>query len=267
MARRRLAGRAPKPGKPRRGAAPGGKGVRVNPGAVSFATIGEALESITDSSARKQYVLTIAPGTYEERVTLKPYCFLRGSGQEETIVTAPPTPQQLGRGTIVTASNSGISDLTVRCVGGSWSEWSTALNVGASSPFHAEDVTLVTDDEGNVGVNGETVGVNWNPSEAGPSQVFLARATVISKMSAQSVAVALLVNDAQAQVTASKVVASGGTQSFGVHANGGATVTLEDCEISGETFALAIPDGRSRLVAKGCRIDGPVGPGVQVVGG
>ena len=262
-----MSGRAPKTEKPKpRRAAAGGKGVRVNPGAVSFATIGEALESITDSSARKQYVLSIAPGTYEERVTLKPYCFLRGSGQEETIVTAAPTPHQLGRGTIVTAANSGISDMTVRCAGGSWSEWSTALNIGGSAPFHAEDVTLVTDDEGNAGVNGETVGVNWNPSQAGPSQVFLARATVISKMSEQSVAIALLVNEAQAQLTASKIVASGGTQSFAVHANGGATVTLDDCDVGGETFALAIPDGRSRIVAKSCRIEGPVGPGVQVVG-
>jgi pectin methylesterase-like acyl-CoA thioesterase len=252
----------------RRRPSAGGKTVRVDPGAATFATIGEALESITDSSVKKQYVLTVGPGTYEERVTLKPYCYLRGAGQEETIVTAAPTPQQLGRGTIVTASNSGISDLTVRCAGGSWAQWSTALNVGGSSPFHAENVTLVSDDDGSPGINGEAVAVNWNPSQAGPSQVFLAHATVIANMqSDQSVAVALIVNDAQAQLTESKVTATGGTQSFGVHANGGATVALEGCEIEGTTFALAIPDGRSRIVATGCRIDGPVGPGVQVVDG
>ena len=82
--------------------------VQIDPGGAAYPTIGAALASITDNSVQKQYLLTVGPGTYNETVTLKPYCYLHGSGQAETFVTAPPTPEQYGRGTIITSSNSTI---------------------------------------------------------------------------------------------------------------------------------------------------------------
>jgi pectin methylesterase-like acyl-CoA thioesterase len=247
-------------------AAGNGNSVQIDPGGATFPTIGAALASITDASQQKQYLLTLSPGTFNETVTLKPWCFLQGSGQDQTVVTAPPTPDQLGRGTIITASNSSVSNMTISCVGGSWGQWSTALNIGGSSPFYAEQVMLVSDDQGNAGINSETVAVNWNPSVQGPSQAYLAYATVISNMqSNQSVAVAMIVNDANAELTESKVVAEGGLQSNGVQSNGGATVNLYNCSVSGTTWALEIPDGASTLIATNCQIDGPVGQGVQIV--
>jgi pectin methylesterase-like acyl-CoA thioesterase len=240
--------------------------VQIDPGGGTFPTIGAALASITDNSLQKQYLLTVGPGTYAETVTLKPYCYLHGSGQAETVVTAPPTQEQLGRGTIITSSNSSVSDMTVSCTGGTWGDWSTALNIGGSSPFYAENVMLISDDEGNAGINSETVAVNWNPSQQGPSQVYLSYATVISNMqSGDSTAVAMIVNAANAQLTESKVVATGGGQSFGVQSNGGAVVNLFNCAVQAATFALSIPDYSSTLIATNCQIDGPVGQGVQVV--
>ena len=242
-----------------------GNSVQVDPGGATFPTIGAALASITDASQKKQYLLTLSPGTFNETVTLKSWCYLHGSGQDDTLVTAPPTQNQYGRGTIITASNSSVSNMTVSSVGGSWGQWSTALNIGGSSPFYAEQVLLITDDKGNAGLNSETVAVNWNPSVPGPSQVYLSYATVLSNMqSNQSVAVAMIVNDATAQLTESKVVARGGGQSFGVQSNGGATVNLYSCFAQGATFALSIPDGASTLIATGCQIQGPVGQGVVV---
>jgi hypothetical protein len=251
---------APAPG------AGNGNSVQVDPGGATFPTIGAALAAITDASQQKQYLLTVSPGTFNETVTLKPWCYLHGSDQDATIVTAPPTPDQYGRGTIITASNSSVSNMTISCVGGSWGQWSTALNIGGSSPFYAEQVLLISDDQGNAGLNSETVAVNWNPSVPGPSQVYLSYATVISNMqSNQSTAVAIIVNDATAELTESKVVAEGGGQSFGVQSNGGATVNLFNCAAAGATFALSIPDGQSTLIATNCQIDGPVGQGVQIV--
>jgi pectin methylesterase-like acyl-CoA thioesterase len=243
-----------------------GNSVQIDPGGATFPTIGAALASITDASQQKQYLLTLSSGTFNETVTLKPWCYLHGSGQAQTFVTAPPTPDQYGRGTIITASNSSVSNMTVSCVGGSWGQWSTALNIGGSSPFYAEQVMLITDDQGNAGLNSETVAVNWNPSVPGPSQVYLSYATVISNMqSNQSTAVAVIVNAAAAQLTESKVVAEGGGQSFGVQSNGGAVVNLDSCFAQGATFALNIPDGQSTLIATNCQIDGPVGQGVQII--
>jgi pectin methylesterase-like acyl-CoA thioesterase len=243
-----------------------GNSVQVDPGGATFPTIGAALAAITDASQQKQYLLTLSAGTFNETVTLKPWCYLHGSDQDATIVTAPPTPDQYGRGTIITASNSSVSNMTISCVGGSWGQWSTALNIGGSSPFYAEQILLISDDQGNAGINSETVAVNWNPSVPGPSQVYLSYATVMSNMqSNQSVAVAMIVNAATAELTESKVLAQGGGQSFGVQSNGGATVNLFNCAAAGATFALSIPDGQSTLIATNCQIDGPVGQGVQII--
>src|SRR5205085_2958002 len=109
-------------------------------------TIGAALASINDASQKKQYLLSVSPGTFNEQVTMKPWCFLQGTAQDQTVVSAPPTADAFSRGTVISASNSSISDLTVVCMGGSWGNWSTALNVGGSSPFYAEQVTLVSND-------------------------------------------------------------------------------------------------------------------------
>jgi pectin methylesterase-like acyl-CoA thioesterase len=243
-----------------------GNSVQVDPGGATYPTIGAALAAITDASQQKQYLLTLSVGTFNETVTLKPWCYLHGSDQNATIVTAPPTPDQYGRGTIITASNSSVSNMTISCLGGSWGQWSTALNIGGSSPFYAEQVVLISDDQGNAGINSETVAVNWNPSLPGPSQAYLSYASVISNMqSNESVAVGMIVNSAVAELTESKVLAQGGSQSFGVQSNGGATVNLYNCSAAGGTFALSIPDGASTLIATNCQINGPVGQGVQVI--
>jgi len=244
----------------------GGNSVQVDPGGATFPTIGAALASITDASQKKQYLLTVGPGTYNEQVTLKPWCYLHGSGTDQTTVSAPPTSDAFSRGTIISAGNSSVSNMTVTCVGGSWGDWSTAVNVGGSSPFYLEQVTLVSDDQGNAGINSETVAVNWNTPVQGPSQVYLSYATVISQMeSNQSVAVAIMVNAANAELTESKVTASGGAPSNGVLSNGGAVVNLYNCAAAGQTWALGIPDYTSTLIATNCQIDGPVAQGVQII--
>jgi hypothetical protein len=243
-----------------------GNSVQLDPGGQTFPTIGAALASITDASQQKQYLLTCSPGTFNEQVTLEPWCFLQGSGTDQTTVSAPPVQDAFSRGTVIGAGNSSISDMTVVCMGGSWGDWSTALNVGGSAPFYAEQVVLLSDDQGNAGINSETVAVNWNTHQPAQAQFYLAYSTVSSSMeSGQSTAVGMIVNAASAELTESKVSASGGDGSFGAQSNGGAVVNLYNCAVGGQTFALNIPDGASTLIATNSQISGPVGQGVQIV--
>jgi hypothetical protein len=242
--------------------------VKVNPTGATFPTIGAALDSITDAGLRKQYLITAGPGTYNEKVVLKPYVYLHGSGSDQTVVTYGPaaSDQFMNRGTIVAASNSGVADLTANCLGGSWGENSTALIITACTPFLVGGVVLLCDDQGNAGLNIETVSVNWNSGPVGPALVYFSHSVATANMgSGESVGVALMVNGpAQVECMESKLVAAGGTQSFGVNSNGGATVTLDNCYAQGATFALNIPDYTSTLIANNCTIDGPVQNGVQI---
>jgi hypothetical protein len=242
--------------------------VRVDPGGATFPTISAALAAITDASQSKQYLLTAGPGTYNEQVTLKPYVYLHGSGTGQTVVTYPPSTSDnfLARGTIVGASNSGIANLTANCLGGTWGDWATALLIAACSPFIVGEVVLLCDDQGNAGINIETVAVNWNAQPIGPSQVYISYSAITANMqSGDSDGTALMVNGpANVQCIESKILATGGGQSFGANSNGGATLTLDDCVAEGATFALDIPDYSSTLIANNCTIEGPVQNGVQI---
>jgi hypothetical protein len=244
----------------------GGNTVSVDPGGATFPTINAALASITDASQKKQYLLSAGPGTYMEQVTLKPWCFLQGAGRDQTIVSAPPTTQFWLRGTIVGASNSNIGGLTATSLGGSWGTWNTALLVGGCSPFYADDVALIADDQGNAGINGECVAVNWNSGGSAPSQVYISYSTITCQMeNGQSVAQATIFGGpANVELIETKVVGQGGVQSYGVTSINAAVVNVNDCYVQGATFALSNADGQSTLVATGCQIQGPVGPGVQV---
>lgn len=51
-----------------------------------FTTVTAALNSITDASATKRYLVKVAPGIYAEQVTLKSYVDIEGSGQGVTVL-------------------------------------------------------------------------------------------------------------------------------------------------------------------------------------
>ncbi len=244
----------------------GTNSVQVDPGGRTFPTIAAALASITDNRLQKQYLLTLSPGTFNEQVTMKPYVYLQGAGIDQTTVTFPATADFYARGTIIGCSNSGIGNMTVSSLGGSWGSWTTALNIMGSSPFYADNVALISDDQGNAGINSETVSVNWSAAPQPASQVYISYSLVLSNMqSNQSVAVAMIVNGlGNTQLIESKVVARGGSQSFGAQSNGGGNVTLFNCYAEGGTFCLNIPDNSSTLIATNCQTKGPIGQGVQI---
>jgi hypothetical protein len=89
-----------------------------------FTSVVDALASITDASASNPYVIKVAPGTYEGRVTLKSYVDIEGSGQGVTTLTAPGGSDGGNVSSLATVTASGptvaeLRDLTVVNTGGS----------------------------------------------------------------------------------------------------------------------------------------------------
>lgn len=86
-----------------------------------FNSVQAAIDSITDASGESPYLVWIAPGTYSEVVTMKPFVNLKGDGEGITIISSniasepdgPIRPSTPTIGTVQLASNSTVRDLTV----------------------------------------------------------------------------------------------------------------------------------------------------------
>jgi hypothetical protein len=80
-----------------------------------YTSVQTAIDSISGAAADNPYLVWVAPGVYNETVTMKPYVHLQGAGQEATVITStasssawPPT-----QATLVLASDTSLRDLTV----------------------------------------------------------------------------------------------------------------------------------------------------------
>ena len=80
-------------------------------------SIQAAIDSITDAAAESRYLVWVAPGTYTETVTMKPYVHLQGAGQGATIVASTATGESPPGATISLARDTSLRDLTVINVG------------------------------------------------------------------------------------------------------------------------------------------------------
>jgi hypothetical protein len=80
-----------------------------------FTSVQAAVDSITDASAANPYLVWVAPGVYEEQVTMKPYVHLQGAGQEATIITSDASSSAWppDQATLILASDVTLRDLTV----------------------------------------------------------------------------------------------------------------------------------------------------------
>jgi hypothetical protein len=73
-----------------------------------------AIDSITDASAANPYLVWVAPGQYEEQVTMKPHVHLQGAGQEATIIhSSASAGWPVTEATLILASDTSLRDLTV----------------------------------------------------------------------------------------------------------------------------------------------------------
>jgi hypothetical protein len=82
-----------------------------------YTSIQAALNSITDVSESNPYLIWVAPGVYTEKVTMKPYVDIEGSGELATKITYTGDPS-LYAGTVEGVTNAELRFLTVESVGG-----------------------------------------------------------------------------------------------------------------------------------------------------
>jgi hypothetical protein len=73
-----------------------------------YASIQSAINSISDAAADNPYLVWVAPGVYEEQVTMAPYVHLQGAGQGATIITTSGSSAAL-----YLAAYTSLRDLTV----------------------------------------------------------------------------------------------------------------------------------------------------------
>jgi hypothetical protein len=94
----------------------------------SYQTIQAAIDSITDASASKPYVVRVPPGIYDEAITLQDYVSLVGAGRRATIIQ----PSSAGAAVFFIAANSVVKDLTIK----------SALTVSHGIGFTTNDITF-----------------------------------------------------------------------------------------------------------------------------
>jgi pectin methylesterase-like acyl-CoA thioesterase len=239
-----------------------GNSVVVQPGGKTFTTITDALKSITDASEQKEYVVNIGPGTYNEVVTCKSWVYLSGAGQGQTIITAPAQPNQASKGTVKGASNSAVQNCTVQSTGGSWGQWTTAVDCQSVTNFDIENCELIASDVSN-GTNLVGLSLDYATGASG-SKVNVSYSTVTANGGVQPIALAAF-SGSYAHGMESKIVSESGSYggSGGAAANY-STILVENCYVQGAAYSLDLGDTTSSITANQCQLQGAVSQGVVV---
>lgn len=111
-----------------------------------FSSIGAALASITTASASNPYLVRVGPGEFDERVTMKPFVDIEGSGTGMTLIqtTAQNDPS---KGAVIGASNAQLRNLTVKCLGPG-AGYATGFAVPAGVTASLRNVQLIAQSAG-----------------------------------------------------------------------------------------------------------------------
>lgn len=91
--------------------------VTVAKSGAQFTSVQAAIDSISDASFSKRYLVWIGPGEYNEQVTLKSYIDLQGSGTDVTLISASGFSANT-TGTLIGAENTEVRFLQIRNIGG-----------------------------------------------------------------------------------------------------------------------------------------------------
>ena len=94
-----------------------------------YTTISDALTDIT-GTAENPYLVWVAPGTYTELVTMKPYVDIAGAGELLTRIMLAGTGTGIA-GTVACADDAELRDLTVESTGGNYA---IAIRCDSASP-------------------------------------------------------------------------------------------------------------------------------------
>jgi hypothetical protein len=117
-----------------------------------FSTITDALNSITTNSADNPFTIYVAPGVYNETITMKPYVDIEGAGETATKITyADPVTNTI---TVVGADNAELRFLSVENTSGAG--YAMAISNDHASP-HLSHVAIIVTSEwtANYGVRND----------------------------------------------------------------------------------------------------------------
>lgn len=108
--------------------------VLVAKGGGQFTSVQAALDSITEAAADNRYLVRVAPGVYAERVTMKSWVDIEGSGPGVTVITAGGADVEDDAWTVLGA-DAALRSLTVENTGGG--QYAEAIrNVDVSPRLH-----------------------------------------------------------------------------------------------------------------------------------
>jgi len=227
----------------------------------SFPTIGAALDSITDATKQKEYVVSAGPGTYNEVVTCKPWVFLTGAGPGQTIITAVSAPDPNPSGIVKGASNSAVQNCTIRATAaGSFGAYAVAVNCQGVVNFDVENCELFV--TGSNQMNLVAFMIDFIGSGQSGSQVNIAYTTVTAKEGASPLALSTGWYT-YVHATESRFIAQGGNQPWGCATIDQSVMLVENCYVEGADYSLW-QDETGQTTANQCKLVGPVAPGVVV---
>jgi hypothetical protein len=109
----------------------------------NFTTITDALNSITTNDDSNRFLIKVAPGTYTEQVTMKPYVDIEGSGKMNTKIMYEGHDDiwSASTGTVYGSDNSELRSLIVENTGNH--AYAAAINLSYASPT-LSDLSIIS---------------------------------------------------------------------------------------------------------------------------
>ena len=219
-----------------------------------YDTITAALDSITDASDTNRYLVKVMPGVYAERVTMKPYVDIEGSGELTTKITYMGSDQLL-TGTLVGADNAEVRMLTVENTGGG--EYATAIYNGSTSPVMTDMTITAAGGARSLGVRNDhsspamtdlavtvsggvgSCGVYNSTSSSAMTNVTVTVSVTVSGAGTYSIGVEN--QDSSTKMTNVTAIASEGFYSWGVvNVNSSTTMANVTATASGGTDTVGV---------------------------
>jgi hypothetical protein len=237
--------------------------VQVWPGGATFNSIQAAINSISNAGPQLQYQVAVGSGTFNEIVTMKDYVYVIGAGQGVTNINAAGQ-QQFATGVVNSASNCGLSEVTLNAGGGGWGTCPIGVKIMGSGQFHISGVNINTSDGGNGGNNVRGISNNTG-SYAG--NLILSQSNITATGVSETTAVGMEIfgmSGFTVFINISTIQVQGASSNFGVSLAVNATATLDNSKVIAATWALYNSDGSAPITANQCTIDGPVSSGVVV---
>lgn len=191
-----------------------------------YSTISAALNAITDASNSNRYLVYVAPGVYNERVTMKSYVDIEGAGEMTTKITQPGSNNSMIH-TLTSAGNCEVRFLTVENTGGNLYAYAVT-NIGENTQF--THVTILAS-------GGTSACVGFRNTALA---TVLRNVTISLTGSSDTMFCINAVNPSNLKILNSSVSATGATNCLGIYNSGDCDLLLRD-----STLAINAKDNES----------------------